>query len=357
MNNIDDLEHEYCPRCQADLTLQKGYSNELSYWICKGCGEMLINPEVESDSDIAWICDGCEAMLNIQPGFSEDCGKWTCTECGYVNKIDPSQLYLSEDEYQADIKNPYKGLLDQDILSLSLYKELGEIDGRDDIVLVKNQDDGKLYVKKLLTIYNKSVYEYLKDNPIACMPRIYDIYESSNCLIVIEEYIEGCVLSDMIGTDVLKEKDAVIISKSICHILDTLHNLPKPIIHRDIKPSNIVVKYNGEVYLLDMNVAKWYDPDENDDTRYLGTKQFAAPEQVGYGLSASSAKSDIYALGIMLNLMITDKFPKEKRAEGPIWNIIEKCISLNADDRYTASELAKKLDAIEREYNAEETNR
>ena len=59
----DGVSYEYCPRCQANLTLQKGYSNELPYWICKGCGEMLINPEI--DSEVSWICDGCGEMLNI----------------------------------------------------------------------------------------------------------------------------------------------------------------------------------------------------------------------------------------------------------------------------------------------------
>ena len=63
-NDQNNEEYEYCPRCDANLTLQKGYSNTLPYWVCKGCGEMLINPEVEGD--IAWICDGCGEMLNIQ---------------------------------------------------------------------------------------------------------------------------------------------------------------------------------------------------------------------------------------------------------------------------------------------------
>ena len=31
---------EFCPRCDANLTLQKGYDNNLPYWVCKGCGEM-----------------------------------------------------------------------------------------------------------------------------------------------------------------------------------------------------------------------------------------------------------------------------------------------------------------------------
>ncbi|MCR5487122.1 MAG: hypothetical protein K6F35_06285 [Lachnospiraceae bacterium] len=70
--------YEFCPRCDANLTLQKGYSNELSFWNCLGCGEMLINPEVDAKNDIAWICDGCGKMMNIQPGFREDYGEWIC---------------------------------------------------------------------------------------------------------------------------------------------------------------------------------------------------------------------------------------------------------------------------------------
>ena len=42
--------YEYCSRCDANLTLQKGYDNSLPYWICKGYGEMLINPTIDSDT-------------------------------------------------------------------------------------------------------------------------------------------------------------------------------------------------------------------------------------------------------------------------------------------------------------------
>ena len=41
--------------------------------------------------------------------------------------------------------------------------------------------------------------------------------------------------------------------------------------------------------------------------------------------------------------MVTGKFPKEERADGKLWNIIEKCISLNADDRYNVLELMEAL--------------
>ncbi len=180
------------------------------------------------------------------------------------------------------------------------------------------------------------------------MPRIINIFESSNFLIVIEEFIIGQNLEHILEKGPLPEDKAVIIALNICNILNELHNLPTPIIHRDVKPSNIIITTDNAVYLLDMNVAKWYDPEKTDDTRYMGTQYYAAPEQVGYGLTASSSKADIYALGMLLNVMVTGDFPKEKRATGKLWNIIERCISLDAEDRYTAKELQEALEEIMR---------
>ena len=346
--------YEYCPRCDANLTLQKGYRNDLPYWVCRGCGEMLINPSVEGD--IAWICDGCGEMLNIQEGFSENNGEWICRKCGYVNRISESELYATEDEFEADQKNPYKGLSDEDALALSLYQDTEHIDGRPDIILVKHRGNGRPFIKKILTTYNRSVYDYLKKNPIEHMPVIHEIYESKNYLIVIEEYIEGKTVADILEDEVIPEERAIDIARDICRILDHLHSLSTPIIHRDIKPSNIMITAEGEVYLLDMNVAKWYDPDKTDDTMYMGTQYYAAPEQAGYGLFASSAKSDIYALGILLNVMVTGKFPKEERAKGALWEIIERCISLEAAGRYSTSGLMEALAALKGEINGEKTN-
>ncbi len=345
-NTKNDLSYEFCPRCEANLTLQKGYSNDLPYWICKGCGEMLINPAIDTETDIAWFCDNCEEMLNIQPGFDEECGEWKCTNCGYVNKIDESELYASDDEYQSHMKDPYKGLADEEVLTLSTYHMIKPVNECENVTLCRNEEDDGWYVQKLLFTYDNSIYEYLIEHPVRNMPKIYKAYESDNALIVIEEYIEGRTLADLILDGKLSQERAVHIAKVLCSILKELHNLQPPIVHRDVKPSNIIIKENGEVYLLDVNAAKWYDPEKTDDTRHLGTQYYAAPEQAGYGLSASSTKADIYAVGVLLNVMITGNYPKEERAPGSIWNVIERCISLDADKRYTADELIKALDEI-----------
>ena len=165
-NINDDLSYEFCPRCEANLTLQKGYSNDLPYWICKGCGEMLINPAIDTETDIAWFCDNCEEMLNIQPGFDEDCGEWKCTRCGHVNKIDESELYASDDEYQTYMQDPYKGLADEGVLTLSTYHMIKPVNECENVTLCRNEEDDCWYVQKLLFTYDKSIYQYLTEHPV-----------------------------------------------------------------------------------------------------------------------------------------------------------------------------------------------
>lgn len=337
------VDCEFCPRCEANLTLQKGYSNDLPYWKCLGCGEMLINPLVDLDSRIVWLCDNCQELLNIQQGFSESCNEWKCTECGHVNEINAKEVYVSDDEYQRELGNPYRGLDDDALLKLSQYEEVECIGDRGNVILVRDRETQTLYVKKILTFYDYDIYQFLKDHPIEFMPKIFGLYEGKDILIVIEEYVRGKTLEEILEAGPISENSAITIAQKICKILDCLHGLDMPIVHRDIKASNIIVTQDDEIWLLDMNVAKIYDPDQRHDTWFMGTWLYAAPEQVGYGLKASSPKTDIYALGILMNVMVTGKFPNDEQAKGELWDIIQKCISLNSDDRYTAKELEEML--------------
>ena len=339
-------KHEFCTRCQADLTLQKGYDNELPYWICKGCGEMLINPAVETESGIVWVCDKCSSMLNIQPGFSESLPEWHCKECGFLNVISESEIYLSDDDYQESLTNPYKDMPVSDVIGLMKYQEVCKVDGYDNIYIVRNSDDGKLYIRKEHKTYDKSVYSYIKDNPISNIPKIIKMCESNGYLVIIEEFIDGKTIEEILEDGPIAEEMAIKYALNICYTLCQLHNAVPPIIHRDIKPSNVMITDDGRAFLIDINVAKCYSEGEIEDTMLLGTRTYAAPEQFGCGLKASSTKTDIYGLGILLNVMVTGKLPKEELAKGKVGEIVEKCISLEPAERYTDQELLGELESI-----------
>ena len=78
------------------------------------------------------------------------------------------------------------------------------------------------------------------------------------------------------------------------------------------------------------------------DTVIMGTVGYASPEQLG--VTQSDARTDIYAAGVLLNVMLTGKHPTEAFARGRIGRIVRKCTALNPADRYqSAEELSAKL--------------
>lgn len=173
-------------------------------------------------------------------------------------------------------------------------------------------------------------------NPVNGIPTIVDIYEEDNHLIVIEHFISGLTLSDIIENHTLTIDNIVQIILELCNILEPLHNQQPPIVHRDIKPSNVIITEYGHAILLDFNAAKYYKNPDSNDTILLGTKGYAAPEQYGFG--SSSPKTDIYALGILLREMvnsINSNYNKDFE------NIIATCTKLNPDDRYSCVSLLK----------------
>ena len=102
-------------------------------------------------------------------------------------------------------------------------------------------------------------------------------------------------------------------------------------VHRDIKPENVIMRGRRAV-LIDFDAARLHKPEQESDTQVLGTTGFAAPEQ--YGLSQSDVRTDIYALGVLMNVMLTGEHPSKRLAEGRMGRVIERCTRVNPEKRY-----------------------
>lgn len=213
-------------------------------------------------------------------------------------------------------------------LALSYYKTIATLNETHNIFLVQHQDTQKIYVKKILTVYNIDIYKSLSTHPICGTPRIVDYYESNNQLIVIENYISGQSLEDVIASTTIDLQTIIHYTLELCSILCELHSVYPPIVHRDIKPSNIIITEHNHVVLIDFNAAKFFSDSSTIDTILLGTKGYAAPEQYGFG--SSSPQTDIYAIGILLK-ELTSSLPSIPPS---LSKIIEKCIKLNPTERY-----------------------
>ena len=75
----------------------------------------------------------------------------------------------------------------QDEVRLSFYKEIADIDKRHNVVLVQHADTGKVYVKKMLTRYDVSIFEFIKNGYFPGIPIIHELIESDDTLVVIED--------------------------------------------------------------------------------------------------------------------------------------------------------------------------
>lgn len=84
------------------------------------------------------------------------------------------------------------------------------------------------------------------------------------------------------------------------------------IIHRDIKPSNIVVTAEGELRLIDFDVAAYRGARSTwpgrEDVR-IGTLPYSAPEQILDPATATYEAADIFSLGVVLYEMLTGRIP------------------------------------------------
>lgn len=218
-------------------------------------------------------------------------------------------------------------------LRLSYYRPIANLDGKNHVFLVQDTRDTQLYVKKVLKVYNKEIYQHVLDNPIAHVPQILLLEEDEDGLTVIEEYIHGKTLAQILEQDgVLTQKEALSIAIQLCAILKDFHNCSPAIINRDVTPSNIKITPDGIVKLVDINAAKWQDDTKAKDTVLLGTKGYAAPEQ--YGFAPSNQWTDIYAVGVLINVMLTGQLPNQTIAEGKLSTVIHRCVSLTPSERY-----------------------
>ncbi len=101
----------------------------------------------------------------------------------------------------------------------------------------------------------------------------------------------------------------------VARICDAVHHAhQKGIIHRDLKPGNIFVEDSGQPRVLDFGLARVTDSDiqatmQTDFGQIVGTLPYMSPEQVLGDPLALDTRSDVYALGVLLYLVLAGHLP------------------------------------------------
>ncbi len=142
-------------------------------------------------------------------------------------------------------------------------------------------------------------------HPNVC--RVYDIGESDGLPFISMEYVDGedlHTLLQRIGR--LPSDKALDTARKICAGLAAAHS--RGVIHRDLKPHNVMMNRRGEILIMDFGLAAIADHLEGLEVRN-GTPGYMSPEQLRG--AEVTAKSDIYALGLVLYELFTGKRPFE----------------------------------------------
>lgn len=143
---------------------------------------------------------------------------------------------------------------------------------------------------------------------------LFEADEADGLLYYVMEYVEGETLADRLRREgPLRLEDALRITAQIADALQYAHD--RGIIHRDIKPANVLLA-RGHALVTDFGVAKITDaaaaggsPEKLTGTGIgIGTVGYMSPEQAA-GERRIDARSDIYALGVLLYEMLVGEPP------------------------------------------------
>ena len=94
------------------------------------------------------------------------------------------------------------------------------------------------------------------EHPYIC--KLYDHFESSKEIYLIQEYVNGVSLAYYIKLNCLKEFKVRYFLKQLCECLKYLHTETQHkqiVIHRDLKLENIIIDKTNHLKLLDFGFA------------------------------------------------------------------------------------------------------
>ena len=203
---------------------------------------------------------------------------------------------------------------------------------------------------------------------------IYDVGEADGKSYIVMEFVSGRSLAEQIPEDGLPVETVIRYGEQIADAMAHAHE--RGVIHRDLKTPNVIVMPGGRVKVLDFGLAKHMTPGEitlktqsistlTGEGAIVGTMHYMAPEL--FRGEPADARSDIWALGVVLYEMCNGKRPFRGRTsyelssmilhDSPpplrdkvplgLRSVIEHCLAKDPAQRYQhASEIRAALEAL-----------
>ncbi len=192
--------------------------------------------------------------------------------------------------------------------------------------------------------------------------RVVDQGTDDETAYLVMEYLDGASLHEVMTVSrPITEAQTTTILLGACSALAYLHE--QGLVHRDLKPSNVLLLREGPrdhsaLKLIDFGIAQYATDTTKDAGKVSGTPAYMAPELLSGEVASGSHATDIYALGVLAFFMLTEQLPRQ-----PVGNVvppgdialpdgsehaewIRSALSIRADDRPSAAQLLRQLQAL-----------
>jgi len=145
----------------------------------------------------------------------------------------------------------------------------------------------------------------LVTHPNVC--RVFDLQVLEGLACLTMELIDGSSLASALRDGEVSIPRALDWSLQICDALAAAHACG--IVHRDLKPDNVLIEKTGRLVIADFGIARpIHGIAEAQGEGIAGTLDYLAPEQLSSD-APPDARSDIYALGVLLFEIFTRELP------------------------------------------------
>lgn len=174
------------------------------------------------------------------------------------------------------------------------------------------------------------------------VPKLIDTLENKESYYIIQEWCKGGSLVDYMMRRGLPTTENTVASV-VRGVLRGLHHIHSAdIIHGDIKPGNILLTDNEDdavIKICDFGLAMECDSEMVEIDRLKGTPSFMAPENLRRDYCK---KSDIWSLGIMTHLLLSNSLPFNSNDMQKLWyEILHKDPDFKNETWQSVSEPAK----------------
>ena len=144
--------------------------------------------------------------------------------------------------------------------------------------------------------------------------RVFDVDRTGLGPCIVMEYVDGSNLHDVaVKREILSVNRVADYVRQAAIGLQQAHQAG--LVHRDVKPANLMLDRTGTIKLLDLGLARFFDPARSDNLTQqidasciIGTADYIAPEQV-MDSSSADIRADIYSLGYTMYFLLTRTLP------------------------------------------------